>query len=101
MKVFDAVLGFFLRQKKNLANKRENCIYLDLTAQEIANWYKADNEEEEGSSFFGNNFDSIRSSALLSSDGVHPNKRMYALWAETVGRKFCGCVEYMQNTNVH
>jgi lysophospholipase L1-like esterase len=90
--VWDAVLGFFLRQKKNLANKRENCIYLDLTAQEIANWYKANNEEEEGSSFFGNNFDSIRSSALLSSDGVHPNKRMYALWAETVGRKFCDCV---------
>jgi lysophospholipase L1-like esterase len=90
--VWDAVLGFFLRQKKNLANKRENCIYLDLTAQEIANWYKTNNEEEEGSYFFGNNFDSVRSSALLSSDGVHPNKRMYALWAETVGRKFCDCV---------
>ena len=84
--VWDAVLGFFLRQKKELANKRENCMHLDMTAAEIANWYKASNQED--SSFFGSNFDSIKNSALLSADGVHPNKRMYMLWAESVGKKF-------------
>ncbi|KAK1743927.1 hypothetical protein QTG54_005524 [Skeletonema marinoi] len=80
--VWDAFLGFFLRQKKELANKRVNCMHLDLTAAEIANWYKTNNEEE--GSFFGSNFSGIKNSALLSSDGVHPNKMMYKLWAESV-----------------
>jgi len=88
--VWDAVLGFFLRQKKELANKRVNCLHLDLTATEIANWYKANNEEE--GLFFGSNFTDIKNSALLSADGVHPNKRMYTLWAESVCQTFFNCV---------
>ena len=89
--VWDAVLGFFLRQKKELAKLRGNCMYLDLTAKEIANWYKINNEDDS-SSFFGGNLNYIKNSALLSADGVHPNKRMYMLWAETVGQKFYDCV---------
>lgn len=90
--VWDAVLGFFLRQKKELASRRVNCMHLDLTAAEIANWYKANNEEEDEGLFFGSNFYGIKNSALLSADGVHPNKKMYTLWAESVGQSFCDCV---------
>jgi lysophospholipase L1-like esterase len=88
--VWDAVLGFFLRQKKEVASKRVNCMHLDLTATEIANWYKANNEED--GLFFGSNFNGIKNSALLSADGVHPNKRMYTLWAESVCQSFSNCV---------
>lgn len=84
--VWDAVLSFFLRQKKELANKRVNCMHVDLTTAEIANWYKTNNEGE--ALFFGSNFNSIKKSALLSADGVHPNKRMYKLWAESVCQSF-------------
>lgn len=88
--VWDTVLSFFLRQKKDLANKRVNCIHCDLTTAEIANWYKMNNNEED--LFSGTNFNGIRNSALLSADGVHPNSRMYKLWAESVCQKFYDCV---------
>eukprot|EP00986_Skeletonema_menzelii_P000426 scaffold128_cov140-Skeletonema_menzelii.AAC.2 len=84
--VWDAALSFFLRQKKELANKRVNCMHVDLTTAEIANWYKTNNEGE--ALCFGSNFNSIKKSALLSADGVHPNKRMYKLWAESVCQSF-------------
>lgn len=88
--IWDTVLSFFLRQKKELANKRVNCMHVDLTTAEIANWYKTNVEEED--SFFGSNFNSIKNNVLLSADGVHPNKRMYKLWAESVCQTFYDCV---------
>ena len=54
-------------------------MYIDLKATEIAKWYTPrdkDDEKEEN-----------ENTILLSGDGVHPNKLMYAKWAGLVGKK--------------
>ena len=84
----DAVLGVWERQKKIVANKSSNAVYVELKANEIADWYSS------GAVFSTNGMidkeDSsrlIRNDVLLSADGVHPNKTMYSNWAELVAKK--------------
>lgn len=92
--IVDAVMGVWERQKKIVASSRDNVMYVDLTAKEIAAWYRAgsygstQNSYDDGDfSSFSDNFDDVKDDVLLSADGVHPNKRMYAKWAELVGHK--------------
>eukprot|EP00579_Thalassiosira_antarctica_P024123 CAMPEP_0201986250 /NCGR_PEP_ID=MMETSP0904-20121228/89839_1 /ASSEMBLY_ACC=CAM_ASM_000553 /TAXON_ID=420261 /ORGANISM="Thalassiosira antarctica, Strain CCMP982" /LENGTH=146 /DNA_ID=CAMNT_0048540159 /DNA_START=1 /DNA_END=438 /DNA_ORIENTATION=+ len=91
----DAVLGVWERQKKIVASSWSNTMFLELKAKEIANWYSS-NINNIGSAprlvvehDFGiiDDFDDVKDDVLLSADGVHPNKRMYAKWAELVGHK--------------
>ena len=84
----DAVLSVWERQKKIVANKSSNAVYVELKANEIADWYSS------GAVFSTNGMidkeDSsrlIRNDVLLSADGVHPNKKMYSKWAELVAKK--------------
>jgi len=94
--IVDAVVGLWERQKKIVASRRRNTMYVELNAKEIADWYSL------GSTMIGNamdgldnyddfrssdDFDDIKDDVLLSLDGVHPNKRLYAKWAELVGHK--------------
>jgi len=86
----DAVLGVWERQKKTVADSWRNTLFLELKAKEIADWYSSNND---GHSIISKNgdldfkFDIVKNDVLLSADGVHPNKQMYAKWAELVGHK--------------
>ena len=75
--VVDTILHFFLRQKKKLVNKRVNCMYADMTADELRQWCKS---EYDG--------DHSVNGELLSKDGIHPTKLTYKLWAESVCQSF-------------
>ena len=93
----DAVLGVWERQKKIVASNWSNTIFLELKAKEIADWYSSNNSSNgitpssslagEHDSSIIDDFDDVKDDVLLSADGVHPNKRMYAKWAELVGHK--------------
>ena len=82
----DAVLGLWERQKRIVANKSTNALYIELTADEIADWYSpgssTSNDDDEYR--VSDDFDM---DVLLSADGVHPNTNMYAQWAGLVGKK--------------
>ena len=91
--VVDAVLGVWERQKKLVANKSSNAVYVELKANEIADWYSSGNGAVFSTNGMIGKEDSsrlIRNDVLLSADGVHPNKKMYSKWAELVGNKLCG-----------
>ena len=47
-------------------------MYTGITAGEILDWYR---EERLG-----------KEVNLIAADGVHPNKRCYSRWAETMGK---------------
>ena len=82
--VVDSVLGLWEQQKKVVADRSENSIYLDLKPQEIADWYAPGKSEGVDSALDASD---EKNDILLSEDGVHPNKKMYALWGGLVGRK--------------
>ncbi len=103
----DSVMVFWEGQKKRETEtwhrKGRHAMYTDLTAKEIAGWYNNANQNDaEGENTaadrkdndkqdpcFSAEYDNIEDEdMLLSADGVHPNKRMYAKWAESVGKKF-------------
>jgi len=103
----DSVMVFWEGQKKRVAEiwhrKGRHGIYTDLTAKEIASWYKNANqndvewknaradqrETDKQEPCISAEYDNVEDEdMLLSADGVHPNKRMYAKWAESVGNKF-------------
>jgi lysophospholipase L1-like esterase len=66
----DTIVGFFDSQKKLVADcfPSKDVMYLGLSASEIAYWYHDE------------------SKSLIAADGVHPNKRCYALWAEFMAK---------------
>jgi lysophospholipase L1-like esterase len=66
----DTIVGFFDSQKKLVADcfPSKDVMYLGLSAREIADWYHDE------------------SKSLIAADGVHPNKRCYALWAEFMAK---------------
>ena len=82
--VVDSVLGLWEKQKKIVADRSENAMYLELKPQDIASWYAPgkSNGVDPALDVSDENND-----ILLSADGVHPNKKMYALWGGLVGRK--------------
>ncbi|KAL9190576.1 hypothetical protein ACHAXT_000282 [Thalassiosira profunda] len=84
----DAGMGLWERQKKVVANSRSTAMYLDVKAQEVASWYDRDSENglDDGCGII-EAFNDIDDDVLLSADGVHPNKLMYAKWAESCGHK--------------
>ena len=79
-------------RKKGTISER-NTMYVDLDAKEIADWYCTNNREVDGKNpteldvLASESYDDIQDDVLISADGVHPNKRMYALWSEAVGKK--------------
>lgn len=93
----DATIGVWERQKKIVASRRDNVMYVELKAKEIADWYSSNgissfknqlnNPIDEHGFNINGEFDDIKGDVLLSADGVHPNKRMYSKWAELVGDK--------------
>lgn len=77
----DAIIGFWDSQKKLVAdNSSSDVIYIGLTAREILTWYGRGDGEEE--------FD-LRTTALIASDGVHPNRRCYTKWALSIANQLC------------
>jgi len=82
--VVDSVLGLWEKQKKVVADRRENSIYLELKAEEIKDWYSPGKSIGVDSAL---DVSDENNDILLSADGVHPNKKMYALWGGLVGRK--------------
>jgi lysophospholipase L1-like esterase len=66
----DTIVGFFDSQKKLVADcfPSKDVMYLGISASEIADWYHDEH------------------TSLIAADGVHPNKRCYALWAEFMAK---------------
>jgi lysophospholipase L1-like esterase len=66
----DTIVGFFDSQKKLVADcfPSKDVMYLGISASDIADWYHDE------------------SKSLIAADGVHPNKRCYALWAELMAK---------------
>ena len=87
----DAVLGVWERQKKIVASKSSNAVYVELKANEIADWYSSGNggvfSSMDGMSDKEDSSKLIHNDLLISADGVHPNKKMYGKWAELIGKK--------------
>ncbi len=93
----DTCMGLWERQKKIAAFSRDNAVYVDLKAKEIADWYTLPNAKNTVGCISANGldedfrgsdvYDDIKEDVLLSGDGVHPNRAMYAKWAELVGHK--------------
>lgn len=97
----DAFMGVWERQKKIVSSRRENTMYVELTANEIADWYAAPDTANYGKTLETKNYldgdddfrvgddfgNDIKDDVLMSADGVHPNKKMYAKWGELVGHK--------------
>jgi lysophospholipase L1-like esterase len=73
----DFVAGYWDSQKKRLADKSSDVEYFGLTPREILSWYQKDYDDKSEDEF------------LIAPDGVHPNKRCYSKWAETISTKFC------------
>lgn len=82
--VVDSVLGLWEKQKKIVADRSQNAMYLELKAEEIADWYSPGRSDGVDSAL---DVSDENNDILLSADGVHPNKKMYALWGGLVGRK--------------
>ena len=82
--VVDSVLGLWEQQKKIVADRSENAIYLELKTDEIKDWYSPGRSNGVDSAL---DVSDENNDILLSADGVHPNKKMYALWGGLVGRK--------------
>jgi len=82
--VVDSVLGLWEQQKKIVADRSKNAIHLELKAEEIKDWYSPGKSEGVDSAL---DVSDENNDILLSADGVHPNKKMYALWGGLVGRK--------------
>lgn len=94
----DTFMGLWERQKKIAAISRDNVVYVDLKSKEIADWYSPPDANNAGHKQISSNgldedtpwcdiYDDIKEDVLLSGDGVHPNRAMYAKWAELVGHK--------------
>lgn len=66
----DTIVGFFDYQKKLVADcfPSKDVMYLGISAGDIADWYHDE------------------SKSLIAADGVHPNKRCYALWADFMAK---------------
>jgi lysophospholipase L1-like esterase len=69
----DTIVGFFDSQKKLVADNfpSKDVMYLGLKVRDIGDWYQDE------------------SKSLLASDGVHPNKRCYARWANAMANGLC------------
>ncbi|KAL7541257.1 hypothetical protein ACHAWF_006892, partial [Thalassiosira exigua] len=97
--VVDGVMGLWERQKKMVSSTGSNAMYVELTAKEISDWYSPNTEsvghllnDTVPEHMFQTIVTESDAVTLLSPDGVHPNKRMYAKWAEEVGHKLCSFV---------
>lgn len=66
------LIGFWDAQKLIAADKCPGVFHVDLTAEEVNDWYKEETEERP---------------TLLAADGIHPNAKCYAKWAKFVGNK--------------
>ena len=99
----DTSMGLWERQKKIASISRDNVLYVDLKAKEIADWYTPSNAKNNvgcisvnglDEDFRGSNvYNDVKEEVLLSGDGVHPNRAMYAKWAELVGHKLYRCIQ--------
>ena len=88
--VVDSVLGLWEQQKKIVADRSQNSIYLELKPQDIASWYSPGKSDGVDSAL---DVSDENNDILLSADGVHPNKKMYALWGGLVGRKLRNSID--------
>jgi len=97
--MIDAVLGVWERQKQIVAsNSQGNTLFLELKTKDIAEWYSLINgkygstvnslaRDHDDFHVIADFDDEFKDDVLLSADGVHPNKRMYAKWGELVGHQ--------------
>jgi hypothetical protein len=98
----DFMMGFWEGQKRRVMEGRKrtkgtiserNTMYIDLDAKEIADWYDSnkdsnDQQSNEPDISGSESYDDIKDDILISADGVHPNKVLYARWSESTGKKF-------------
>jgi len=95
----DVVWSYWERQKKIAASCRSNAMYVELKAREIWSWYRTGGSGSPAASGVSDtngiggipDFEDVND-ILLSADGVHPNKIMYAKWGELVGDKLAAYV---------
>jgi lysophospholipase L1-like esterase len=84
----NGVVGFWDSQKKVVAGRFHNSevLYIGISPKEILEWYFRDstNSKVLADADF---LDGVDDMALISADGVHPNARCYALWAESLAIK--------------
>jgi lysophospholipase L1-like esterase len=94
--MMDCLVGLWERLKKMVVMGRSNAIYLEINSKEISHLYHSNRNygtpedalmDEHGSRVIDECDGAKYVDALLSPDGVHPNKKMYQKWAELVGRK--------------
>ena len=78
----DTLVGFWDSQKQLVAKifPSHDVMYLGLTARDVKSWYPPIEEGEED--WNGSDNDEDDDGSLISADGVHPNGRCYARWAE-------------------
>jgi len=69
----DLLLACWDYQKKIVADRSPNILYVGLTANDIYQWYKKTLPNQD--------------TTLIAGDGVHPNARCYSKWAKSVAHK--------------
>jgi hypothetical protein len=86
----------------NKKSKKNDVVYIGISAQDVALWYKPRHHQEGiiSNGDDGDNDDDDDDEeheediTLLAIDGVHPNKRCYARWAETVADRLLDYFEH-------
>ena len=81
----DSMLGYWDWQKKKVADQcPSNVIYCGLSGEDVAKWYK---DIDDYIDMLVGTQRRREKTSLISSDGVHPNRCCYALWAALVANK--------------
>ena len=93
----DTVVGFWEAQKKVVVDSfpSDDVMYVELSGKEIFEWYRSRDDplnSDEELAWVKGDF-----GTLISADGVHPNARCYAKWAESVARGVCNKHEQKKN----
>jgi lysophospholipase L1-like esterase len=73
----DAVVGFWDSQKKLVADTfpSRDVMYLWSGPGEVFDWYHVHEDDAEDDN------------SLIAADGIHPNAKCYAMWANSLGNK--------------
>merc|ERR1711990_389357 len=81
----DTIVGFWDSQKKLVADlfPSRDVMYFFVTPGEVFDWYKVIEEEADAQE---------GGDSLIAADGIHPNAKCYAMWANSLGKKLLAAV---------
>ena len=82
----DTIVGFWDSQKKLVADlfPSSDVLYLGVSPAEIFEWYQFEDAEHTQRV--------KEETSLIAADGIHPNAKCYALWANSLGKKLIAAV---------